>query len=442
MNQISIIKEIEENYNLNNIVSAQVPVWQYIRNLIYSQNIHQKKYSHRLKNFYCLLQNHNWGNYKASKNYKYLLFTDSNEEIINNKKRIDKTSQSLIELATDDLMVIINPRRKRHEPSLEYQHNHMSSSFFHYKRWIFGLTQSKKIENLKELEQILEKYNINLDINYFNRLFFTYVEIFSDWLTKVSPKAVFVNCYYSLFHQALIFACKKNKIKTIEIQHGLISDSHNQYSPGKFIGKHTMPDYLMCYNDYVKTLTNKNYIDSENIIPIGHYYIEKKLNEKTNPIQPSSNKYNKIIAVSTQNDLERELIKEIEKIASIKSDFLFIIKTRQNKSINSKLKNIKINNGVDIYSLIKEADLHISCYSTVALESSMMGTPTILININNMSKLYYGSIVKIFENIKICESNNEVLSAMDNWKPNNTNKKPYTLNNKKNIKQFLDNYIK
>ena len=119
MKQISIIKEIEENYNLNNIVSAQVPIWQYIRNLIYSQNIHREKYSNRLKKIYCLLQNHNWGNYKVSKNYKYLLFTDSNEEIINNKKRIDKTSQSLIELATDDLMVVVNPGRKRHGPSLE-----------------------------------------------------------------------------------------------------------------------------------------------------------------------------------------------------------------------------------------------------------------------------------------------------------------------------------
>ena len=72
----------------------------------------------------------------------------------------------------------------------------------------------------------------------------------------------------------------------------------------------------------------------------------------------------------------------------------------------------------------------------------MMGTPTILININNMSKLYYGSIVKKFENIRICDSNSEVLNLMDNWSPDNTNKKPYILNNRKNIKQFLDNYIK
>ena len=48
----------------------------------------------------------------------------------------------------------------------------MSSSFFHYKRWMFGLIESKKIENLNELNQILEKYDINLDVNYFNCLAF------------------------------------------------------------------------------------------------------------------------------------------------------------------------------------------------------------------------------------------------------------------------------
>ena len=94
-----------------------------------------------------------------------------------------------------------------------------------------------------------------------------------------------------------------------------------------------------------------------------------------------------------------------------------------------------------MYSLIKYADLHISCYSTVALEASMMGTPTILININNMSRLYYGAIIKEFENITICDSGNEVLNLMDNWAPRNINHKPYALNNKQNIKQFLDNYI-
>ena len=443
MNSISIIKEIEENYDINSIVSNELPIWQYIRNLIYSQANPSKKTSTKIKSFYTLIQNHNWGNSSASENYKYLLFTDSREEILYNNKIVDKTSQNLIEILKDDLLVVINPSGQKHLLNSNYDFNHMSSSFFHYNRWVSGIKKSCFIENSKELDQIFKKNNIILDVDYFNRLFFTYTEKFSEWLMKIAPKAVFINCYYSLFHQALIYACKKQGIKTIEIQHGLISDSHNQYSPEKFIGKHTMPDYLLCYNEYVKTLTNQNYMLSKNITPIGHYYLEQTLNnEKYNSIKPRFNSYDKVVAVSTQNDLEQELIKFIEEIALIKPDYLFIIKTRDNKRINSRFENIKIDSEVDMYSLINQADLHISCYSTVALEASMIGTPTILININNMSKLYYNSIVQIFKNIKICDSNNEVLSLMENWSPNNTTEKPYVLNNKKRIKQFLDNYIK
>ena len=441
MNRISIINEIEGNYDVNSMVSNQVPIWQYIRNLIYGQTDCSKNLHRQVKDFYCLARNHNWGNYQSFKKFKYLLFTDSNEEIIHNNQKIDKTSQNIIELVGDDLMIVVNPNGEIHNKSIECASHYMSSSFFHYRRWRNGLTDPQNIEGLGCLEQILKKNSVNLDIDYFNRLFFTYVDIFSNWLIKVEPKSVFINCYYSLFHQALIYACKKQKIKTIEMQHGLISNSHNQYSPKKFIGKHTMPDYLLCYNDYVKTFTNKNYMDPQNIIPIGHYYVEKKLNEKIDPVQRHTNSYRQIVAVSTQNDLEQKLIEEIETIALMKLDTLFIIKTRTSKSITSTAKNIKINPGEDMYSLIKYADLHISCYSTVALEASMMGTPTILININNMSRLYYGAIIKEFENITICDSGNEVLNLMDNWAPRNINHKPYALNNKQNIKQFLDNYI-
>ena len=68
-----------------------------------------KKPSGRIKDFYYLIQNFNWGNYLNSKNYKYLLFTDLNEQIIYDNKYVDKTSQNLIELIQEDLLVIINP---------------------------------------------------------------------------------------------------------------------------------------------------------------------------------------------------------------------------------------------------------------------------------------------------------------------------------------------
>ena len=81
--------------------------------------------------------------------------------------------------------------------------------------------------------------------------------------------------------------------------------------------------------------------------------------------------------------------------------------------------------------------MHISCYSTVALEASMMGTPTILININNMSTLYFDSIINEFQNIIICESIRDVINKIDNWSPEKTTNFPYALNNKERIKRFI-----
>ena len=89
-----------------------------------------------------------------------------------------------------------------------------------------------------------------------------------------------------------------------------------------------MPDYLLCYNDYVKNFTNKNYIKPENIIPIGHCYLEKKINEKNQTCGLPSIKYKKVIVVSTQDSIQKELIQKIEEIAKIKENILFIIKTR------------------------------------------------------------------------------------------------------------------
>ena len=435
MNLISKIHEIEKNYNVETVISNNVPIWQFLRNIVHNQSYDIKKIN-KLKKAYYLLKNKNWGKHSISDKYKYVLFTDLREEVLENNLRFDKTSQNLIDLISEDLLVVVNPGGKIHPHSSNYIYNHMSTSFFHYKRWSGGLVKSLKIKNKSILNFIIERYSLDLDINYYNRLFFTYVHIFSNWLNVVSPKVIFINCYYSLFHQALIFACKQKQIKCVEIQHGLISNSHTQYSPKKFIGTHCMPDYLLCYNDYVKNFTNKNYIKPENIIPIGHCYLEKKINEKNQTCGLSSIKYKKVIVVSTQDSIQKELIQKIEEIAKIKENILFIIKTRDGNHALSRYKNVKVSSQ-DIYNLIKQADMHISCYSTVALEASMMGTPTILININNLSTLYFDSIINEFQNIIICESISDVINKIDNWCPEKTTNFPYALNNKERIKRFI-----
>ena len=442
MNQVDLIKDIEEKYDIKNISSNDLPIWQYIRNLLCSQNIQSNHQAplNTIKRGYYMMKNRSWGNIPKQKTYKYLLFTDSNEQKLYNNQYIDKTAQNLIELIKNELLLIVNPCEKKHNASSQQVANHMSSSFFHYQRWQSGLSKSYSIKNKDLLDTILKKYELSLDIEYYNQLFFTYTKIFKNWLSQIKPNTVFINCYYSLFHQALIYACKKKKIKTVELQHGLISKQHIQYSPQKFIGTETFPDYILTHGEYVRPAINTNFIDPNNIFPVGHYYLEKRLT--TNLDQPKKLKdYKKTIVVSMQNDIEDPLLQSINRIAAKKPSVLFLIKCRDLKNIRSKLKNVKIENDQDIYTLVQNADLHISCYSTVALEASALGTPTILININNMAKLHYSEICKKFTNIKVCESENEAIDLINHWNVDNNLDNPYKMDNENNIKQFLSNYI-
>ena len=72
----------------------------------------------------------------------------------------------------------------------------------------------------------------------------------------------------------------------------------------------------------------------------------------------SSIKYKKVIVVSTQDSIQKELIQKIEEIAKIKENILFIIKTRDGDHALSRYKNVKVSKQ-DIYNLIKQADMHI-----------------------------------------------------------------------------------
>ena len=442
MNPIDLIKEIEEKYDIQNISCNNFPIWQYIRNLLYSQSIptHKSSFLNRIKNIYYMIKNHRWGNISKEKSYKYLLFTDLNEQKLYNNQYIDKTAQGLVELLEEELLIIVNPCHKLHNTLKQETASYMSSSFFHYKRWILGLSKSCDIKNRPLLDIILKKYTLDLDVEYYNRLFFTYIKIFKDWLDEIKPNTVFINCSYSLFHQALIYACKKKGIKTVELQHGLISKRHIQYAPQKFIGTETFPNYILTHGEYVNSSINTNFIDANNIIPVGHYYLEQIINMNLNESKKNED-YKKTVVVSMQNDIEGALLKSIKIIASKEPKVLFLIKCRNLKNIPLELKNVQVEKDKDIYKLVKNADLHISCYSTVALEASALGTPTILININNMAKLHYSEICKDFTKIRICESEDEVIDLINHWAVDNHCDNPYRFNNKNNIKQFLNTYI-
>ena len=135
--------------------------------------------------------------------------------------------------------------------------NYLDASYFHRKRRLnafqLNRAQANKVIHSVNfcMKMLATSKSLSIDGQksklYLNAIewFFIYYKIFDAWLNKVKPKAVFINCGYSLFHQALIYTCNIKKIQTIELQHGLISDGHIQYSPAGDIGKEAFPRYLL-----------------------------------------------------------------------------------------------------------------------------------------------------------------------------------------------------
>ena len=149
---------------------------------------------------------------------------------------------------------------------------------------------------------------------------------------------IYVNCYYSTYHQAIILAAKEHQIKVIEIQHGIISSTQFYYNPSTKSNEKLLPDYLLVHNKYVSNQINDNYLSDSNIIPFGNFYLEySKDNLKNhNVINQFKNKYKKIILISEQKSVKHKLNHMIKKLAQLYPDYGFVLALRDSKKNNIK----------------------------------------------------------------------------------------------------------
>jgi hypothetical protein len=77
-------------------------------------------------------------------------------------------------------------------------------------------------------------------------------ECFGKWLSATTPRLVFVNCYYSLEGAALMLACMRRGIVSIDVQHGVQGEQHVAY--GRWInvpssGYELLPEHFWCWSE-------------------------------------------------------------------------------------------------------------------------------------------------------------------------------------------------
>jgi hypothetical protein len=386
------IQDIERKYAVETITSNGEQLWPFLR--IYlgaklSANLEAKTISSSMIKL--LLSSFFYGFFHLFKRYDYLLFSSTDQRKINGSFYVDKSVEKIAESLGKSLMiehpVINHVRRKKLKNK-----NVTSKSFFFLLTYLCSkFVKEEIIENESLLQKILSEYEIQIDYKALikrNRAQYKATQLLAKWF---KPKVVFVVCYYT--HTGLIKALKEHNIKVVEIQHGLINNSHVAYTVSSKIDTVYFPDYLLTYGNNELSIFNENnfFIDPKCVIPVGHQYLDyiSNSNIMDHAFQEMISGFDKIVCVTGQNHyIESKLLDFLIESAQLNPNIVYIYVPRHitnDYSNYSFPSNIKFANWLNCYEIIIQSNIHATVFSTCAIESLSLGVPNILIDIDSLS---------------------------------------------------------
>lgn len=240
-----VINKVEKKFPVETIVAENLPIWQFLRN-IYADKLNENHYSERnrrLKNFPKItnkLSNIFWEKQNKKQHYPVVLFTDVLEERSINGLLSDKLAHNLLAILKNRILVVLDPLGERHKLVSDYFHSEFLSIYSFVLPAKFKNKQIR-IENNQILNTIEKEIGLKIPYQKIVNQFFQYAEVFQYWIQKTKPKVIFINCFFSLKHQALIYSAKKNNVITAELQHGIISKAQTAYTPQKKNGERFLP---------------------------------------------------------------------------------------------------------------------------------------------------------------------------------------------------------
>ena len=451
MSKLKIIEEIEKNLPVENIESDGMQIWPFLRiyfgNLLISNLGAVDININILKSFFCSFY---YGFFNLFRSYDYIIFSGSSErKMINNQlhdKSIDFISKSLNKTLVFELPIPF------HYPKKDIPTKYIVSKFILY---LFILIRSKlfykapKINNEQLLRDILSKHNVKLDYKSLIKKHLAQYKLMSLLIRIYKPKAVFFVCSYT--NMAFIKALKDKGIKVIEIQHGVINNNHLAYNLYKKLDSNFYPDYLLTFGKKERDVfaANNFFIKECNVLAVGHLYIDYIAGT-----YPGDNKfktliagYKKAVAITADGvPLDTTTIEFLNKAAQIDKTiiYIYIPRNKFTKKVFSFNENIKVVDWLNCYEIMAQCDFHSTVYSTCALEAPSIGVQNILINLNNLSKMNYHSVLNNEEITRYVSTPEEYVETINNFKIQekkyiiNTNKDVIVPGYKENIKGILN----
>jgi len=397
------IFEFENKYKS---ILENIEEWAYIRikfgYKMKDQNLLEKQVNikiNQIKNFIHYIKSIFYGFTNWFNKYDYLCFSDSSQRKIINGQYYDKLFDSLINKLSNKTLIIELPNKKHYrinQVKSKYIVSEIPIKILSYITKIFV-----KVHTINELDKLFLKENIKCNyLKYLHRFNSEYL-VYKFILKLYKPKSIFISCFYC--RPWLVKAANDLNIKVVELQHGVINKEHFAYVSSLKLDKKYFPTYLLSFGLNEKNL--KGLLIS-NVYPIGSFYLEHiKLNfynnkELNNLIKP----YKVIVGVTMQKESWeiKELIAFIKKAALENDQILYIMIPRFIDNIDYNLpSNVVMYNKIDCYNIIMHCDIHVTLYSSCALEAPSLGIPNILININNFAYRYYKDSLSSYHTLTV-----------------------------------------
>jgi len=216
--------------------------------------------------------------------------------------------------------------------------------------------------------------DIRIAVNIF---FINYIKL-DALLIEKKFKALLLICHYH--NEGFIHACRKNKIKVVELQHGLIAKEDIFYViPNQVKGiikRALFPDEIFVYGKYWKNLLLDGCeFDSSKINICGYYHKEDSNVRITQAIDNAT----KIILITTQYSAEKYFIQFIENISpKLNQGWCLCIKPHpfENESLykplETKFGNVKVIQG-SLTDWIDRSSFLITIFSTTIFDALRRG---------------------------------------------------------------------
>ena len=393
-----IIKKIEKDNSLEKITVDGFYLWPMIKFAYFYRIIGGEFNEKRGKSIISTVKNLVFGFTNWISNYEAIFISDSSQsskKIINGMREnrfCDPIIKKLEEKKIKTLNIEIPVPQHFPNKNNSYK-NLVSITPINLIAKIIEKTYIRKnaINNIEIINKIKNEYNIKqLDEYKIYKKFYSEFLVWSLIYKIYKPNYVFLTCYYD--NLAAVVAAKDNEIKVIEIQHGFIGKTHQGYNYITKIPNRYFPDYLLSFGEYEKNSNIDTFIiEKDKIIPIGHYYIDL-INSQNIDLKIKDENVVKVL-VTLQETIQDKLIEFILESTEYSDKIFYDLLPRNDTNIDVNNEFVKVLAKEDFYQIIRDYDLHVTVYSTCAIEAPSLNVPNILVNIDDVAQEIYLDIL-------------------------------------------------